>query len=163
MKLTAYLSGGMEFAENYGANWRTELSGWLGENLSHSIFDPVRASEKFLTDKYPDTNFRLTKLSNLARHREIAGKIVDLDCEEIILRSDYVICYYDESAQRGAGTKGELTIARVFGKPVYLVIGMEMERIPSWVLGCTDKIFNDFDSLKIFLLKQFANISPAKV
>lgn len=156
MKFTAYLSGGMEFAENYGADWRTEMSNWLSNKLDHAAFNPVEASDKFLSEKYPNTDFRLTKSNDLSLHREIAKEIVKLDCQEIILRSNYVICYYDESAQRGAGTKGELTIATIFGKPVYFVIGMDLEKIPSWVLGCADEIFNDFTALKNFLLKKFS-------
>jgi hypothetical protein len=159
MKLTAYLSGGMEFAENYGADWRAEISSWLSHELGHSSFNPVKASEKFLATKYPGVDFRLTKREDFVKHREIARQIVALDCQEIILESDYIICYYDESAQRGAGTKGELTVAAIFGKPVYLVIEMELEKIPSWVLGCANEIFNNFDSLKNFLLKKFPGIS----
>jgi hypothetical protein len=156
MKLTAYLSGGMEFAENYGADWRTEIENWLNHKLDHSAFNPVKASVKFLSEKYPDTDFRQTKIDDLGTHRKIAKEIVRLDCQEIILKSDYVICYYDESAQRGAGTKGELTIAAMFDKPVYFIVGMELEKIPTWVLGCADELFTDFDSLKTFLLKKFS-------
>ncbi len=165
MEPTAYLSGGMEFAENYGADWRDEISIWLNKKLNQTSFNPVKASEEFLTSKYRGVDFRSTKVNDFAKHQEIARKIVNLDCEEIILRCDYIICYYDESAQRGAGTKGELTIAAIFGKPVYFVSGMELEKIPSWVLGCADEIFSNFDSLKSFLLKKFStqvNLGKAK-
>ena len=156
MDIIAYLSGGMEFAENYGADWRSEIEEWLSTNLHHGVFNPVKASEVFLKSNYPGVDFREMKTDNLHKHRQIAREIVGLDCREIILRSDYLICYYDDSAQRGAGTKGELTIAMVFGKPVYLVTGMEVAKIPSWVLGCTDKIFQDFESLKNFLSERFS-------
>jgi len=155
MNLVAYLSGGMEYAENYGADWRTKMESWLQKELGHESFNPVKASEKFLTSKYPGVDFRETKLGDFAKHRQIAKEIVGLDCGEIILRSNYLICYYDESAQRGAGTKGELTVAAIFNKPVYFVVGMETEKIPSWVIGCADEIFTDFQSLKNFLIKKF--------
>ena len=155
MDMIAYLSGGMEYAENFGADWRTEIEKWLSAKLHHGVFNPVKASELFLSSKYPGLTFREMKLTDLDRHRQIAKEIVGLDCREIILRSDYIICYYDESAQRGAGTKGELTIASMFGKPVYFVVGMEVEKIPSWVLGCTDEIFYGFSSLKNFLSQRF--------
>lgn len=146
----------MEYAENYGGDWRREIEVWLNKKLKHKCFNPVKASEEFLTSRYPGIDFRETKSENLEKHRQIAKEIVKLDSQEIILRSDYVICFYDESAQQGAGTKGEITVAAIFGKPVYLVSGMEIERIPSWVLGCSDQIFNDFDSLKSFLLGKFS-------
>jgi hypothetical protein len=48
---------------------------------------------------------------------------------------------------RGAGTKGEVTIAKHFGKPVYMVTSMRLEEIPGWVLACTTQTFPDFDGL----------------
>lgn len=155
MEIIAYLSGGMEYAENYGADWRTEIEKWLSTKLHHGVFNPVKGSELFLGSKYPGVDFRKMKSDDLDGHRQIAKEIAKLDCREIILRSDYVICYYDESAQRGAGTKGELTIASMFGKPVYFVAGMDIANIPTWVLGCTDKMFHDFTSLKDFLSNHF--------
>ncbi len=155
MKLNAYLSGGMEYAENYGADWRNEIGKWLKKELKHIPFDPVEESDRFLKSKHPGVDFRDSKLNDVEAHLQIAKEIVGLDSREIILRSDYLICYYDESAQRGAGTKGELTVARVFGKPVFLVKSMGMESIPSWVLGCADRIFKDFEELKAFLLEKY--------
>jgi len=155
MKTTAYLSGGMEYAANLGADWRSELESWLHDELDQECFNPVKASETFLGGQYPDVDFRATKKNNIMVHREISRKIVELDTREIIMRTSYVICYYDESAQRGAGTKGELTIASVFGKPVYLVPDMPIDKIPSWVIGCADEIFRDFKSLKEFLSRKF--------
>ena len=52
---------------------------------------------------------------------------------------------------RGAGTKGELTMAKYFGKPVYLVTSIPYHDIPGWVLGCTTQLFSSFDELNVFL------------
>ena len=82
---------------------------------------------------------------------------MDHDCREIAERSDVVICYWDESAMRGAGTKGELTMARFFGKPVYMVTTLPHTEIPGWVLGCTTEFFPSFDQLKTFLLASAEN------
>ncbi|HUI30343.1 MAG TPA: hypothetical protein VLX91_09005 [Candidatus Acidoferrales bacterium] len=156
MKLIAYLWGGMEHAANYGADWRTEIEAWFPDKLGHGAFNPVRESEVFLKSRHPGVDFRSTKSGDIELHRRIAKEIVRFDCREIILRSDYLICYYDESAQQGGGTKGELTVAAAFGKPVYLVTGMKVENIPSWIIGCADEIFKDFGTLKNFLLKKFS-------
>lgn len=145
----------MEYAENYGADWRKEMESWLRKELGHKCFNPVRASEQFLKTEHPGVDFRKAKSDDFAKHRRISSEIVRLDSNEIILHSDYVICYYDESAQRGAGTKGELTVAALFEKPVYFVRGMETADIPSWVIGCATEWFDDFDGLKLFLRKKF--------
>ncbi len=155
MKLNAYLSGGMEYAQNNGADWRVELESWLKRELRHGSFNPVKASERFLSSRYPGIDFRAAKSDDFNRHKEIAAEIVRLDSSEIILHSDYIICYYDESAQRGAGTKGELTVAALFGKPVYLIKGMPIADMPSWVIGCTTEMFDDFEELRKFLRDKF--------
>jgi hypothetical protein len=146
-----YLSGGMEYAAGEGRDWRRELQTWLEAELSCSVFNPNAESEAFFRSRYPDTDFRALKTEDLDAYARIAAELVDIDCREIAERSDYVICYWDESAQRGAGTKGELTIARVSRKPVYMVTSMPHASLPGWVLGCTTTIFPSFEALKEFL------------
>lgn len=145
----------MEYAENYGADWRDEVERWLKKQLGHNCFNPVKASEQFLSSQYPGIDFRNSKLNDFETHRKIAGEIVQLDSREIILHSDYVICYYDESAQRGAGTKGELTVAALLAKPVYLVRELPIPDMPSWVIGCVTEMFDDFGQLKNFLTVKY--------
>jgi hypothetical protein len=134
-----YLSGGMEYADDEGRDWRAQLQQWLESELDCTVFNP-------------NQDFRALKQDDEIRYREIVGHLVDLDCREIAERSDFVICYWDQAAMRGAGTKGEVTMARFFGKPVYMVTAIEFREIPGWVIGCTQQIFPDFESLRRFLL-----------
>ena len=124
---------------------------WLERELGWQTFNPNRESDRFLAALTPDTPFRSLKTADPARYLAIVGDIVDIDCREVAERADCVICYWDDGAMRGAGTKGELTIARYFKKPVYLVTTIPFAEIPGWVLGCTTKMFNDFEELKAFL------------
>jgi hypothetical protein len=146
-----YLSGGMEYADNEGRDWRAQMQQWLESELDCSVFNPNRESQKFFETRYPGLDFRALKRDDKIRYREIVGQLVDFDSREIAERSDFVICYWDQSAMRGGGTKGELTMARFFGKPVYMVTAVEFGEIPGWVLGCTQNIFPDFESLRRFL------------
>ncbi len=147
-----YLSGGMEYAANEGRDWRADLQAWLERELGCSVFNPNLESERFLARRVPGVDFRLLKSREPDRFRSLVREIVDLDCGEIAGRTDFVICYWDEGAARGAGTKGEITIAHHTGKPVYLVTAIPEVDIPGWVLGCTTRIFPTFDALKTFLL-----------
>lgn len=158
--LRTYLSGGMEYARREGVDWRKELQQWIESTLAHRIFNPNVESEKFLARHLPKGTFRSLKSENPQQFRLLVRKLVELDSREIAYRSDYVICYWDRSAQRGAGTKGELTIAKFFGKPVYLVTRMKHENIPGWVLGCSTHIFSSFTELKRFLLQQYGRFQP---
>lgn len=156
-KKKAYLSGGMEYAQFEGADWRSEIEGWIRKTLGHAVFNPNTESARFLK-KHVRGDFRRLKTENTPQFTEIVGRIVDLDSREIARRTDYVVCYWDRSAQRGAGTKGELTIAKLFGKPVYMVTEVRPENIPGWILGCTTKMFGSFRELKEFLADEFIPI-----
>ena len=149
--MRAYLSGGMEYATDEGRSWREDLEVWLERELGWHSFNPNRESDRFLASRTPDTPFRSLKTLDRDRFLTIVSEIVDLDCSEVAERADCVICYWDDGATRGAGTKGELTIARYFRKPVYLVTTIPFADIPGWVMGCTTKMFGSFDELKVFL------------
>jgi len=145
----------MEYARNEGIDWRNEIAIWLRQNLGHNIFNPNIESEKYLAKVLPNKNFRTLKSTDIIAYTKIVKQFVISDSKEIATRSDYIICYWDKSAQRGAGTKGELTIARYFNKPVYIVTRIQKERIPGWVLGCATAFFDSFAQLKEFLLTKF--------
>jgi hypothetical protein len=83
-------------------------------------------------------------------------ELIDMDSHEIAEKTDYVVCNWDESAQRGAGTTGEVTLARFAQKPVYMVATMPLTEIPGWVLGCTTRMFQSFEELKSFLLETYS-------
>jgi hypothetical protein len=151
-RLRAYLSGGMEYASNEGADWREEMQRWLTSELNHSVFNPNVESSKFLKRVLPNHDLRKLKFDDIQHFRQVLKGIVKLDSTEIALKSDYVVCLWNQSAQRGAGTKGELTLANYFNKPVYMVTRMSCHRIPGWVLGCTTETFPSFGALKNYLM-----------
>jgi hypothetical protein len=146
--MRAYLSGGMEYASDEGRSWREEMETWLGTTLGWEVFNPNRNSDELLARLTPDVPFRALKSLDPERYLAIVREIVALDSREVAEGSDCVICLWDEGAARGAGTKGELTIARHFGKPVYLVTRIPFEEIPGWVLGCVTDRFESFEKLK---------------
>ena len=152
--MRVYLSGGMEYADGEGVNWRKEMQDWLENNLNHSVFNPNVESDKFFAEHYPNIDFREVKKNKLELYQEIVRRLLDIDCKEIANHSDYVICYWDDGAIKGAGTKGELTMAKYFNKPVYLVTSFSHFDIPGWVLGCTTEIFPNFERLKQFLVRK---------
>jgi hypothetical protein len=149
--MRAYLSGGMEYADGEGVGWRKEMQEWIEKHLRHEVFNPNVESERLFATTYKGVDFRKLKSENLEQYRKIAQQLVEFDCSEIARRTDYVVCYWDESAAKGAGTKGELTMAKFFGKPVYLVTKFPLHELPGWVLGCVTKTFRSFEELKEFL------------
>ena len=151
MTRRAYLSGGMEYAAGEGRDWRKEMQSWLEGELGCSVFNPNVESDRLFAKEFPGVNFREMKNTDLPAYMSILEKLVSIDCDEIAVRTDFVVVYWDDAAQRGAGTKGELTMAHFFRKPVYMVTAMRPETIPGWVLGCVTRMFDDFTRLKEFL------------
>lgn len=158
-RIHVYLSGGMEYALNEGKDWRLDIENWIQKSLKHKVFNPNAVSDQYLRKVLHKNNFRSLKSTNLDTYIKIVQKFVIQDSKEIATRSDYVICYWDMSAQRGAGTKGELTIAKYFMKPVYLVTHIPKEKIPGWVLGCVTEFFSSFEDLKEYLIQNYTSIS----
>src|SRR6266852_5251557 len=100
--MKVYLSGGMEYAEGEGFEWRNELQQWLESSLGHSVFNPTVESNKFFRERYPGVDIRRLKFDNISQYTEVLRHLIDLDCREIADRSDYLVCYWDESAAKGA-------------------------------------------------------------
>lgn len=150
-KKCVYLSGGMEYASNEGRDWRDTAHARIKRDFGWSVFNPNVESDLFFQTHFPLLDIRTLKETDTPKYKKIVERLVEIDCREIAERSDLVICFWDESAMRGAGTKGELTIAKHFGKPVYMVTSMPVQEIPGWVLACTTHIFPTFEELYGFL------------
>ncbi len=140
-----YLSGSIEYAPDRGRAWRSHITPLL-HALGHDVYDPALDEQKNLTDD-EQANFRSWKKPDLPRFQQTFRKIIAWDLDWIE-RSDAVLCFWDEHAQRGAGTQGELTFAHRMGIPVYLITGVPSAEISGWILGCASHIFSDFDSFR---------------
>lgn len=140
-----YLSGGMEFAPGHGGDWRADLERRLTAREGWSVFNPVRESERFLADHHPGVILRGLKRTDPERFRTIVAEIVRRDSTEVVERADALVCLWDDSAARGAGTQGELTLAARHQKPVVLVTAMPFAEIPGWVIGCSTHLCGSFD------------------
>ena len=105
-----YLSGGMEYKKNLGANWRE----WITEELEkrrHDAINPVKLEmvEEELNTDVP-IQVRLTQLKNegkLEEVRRLVRKVLFRKDMFGIQLSDAMILLYDESTRRGAGTLSE--------------------------------------------------------
>ncbi|HVZ18713.1 MAG TPA: hypothetical protein VG897_16470 [Terriglobales bacterium] len=152
--MLAYLSGSIEYSPDYGKSWRADIAPFLRE-LGHDIYDPALDEKKNLDD-HEVREFRHWKTTDLLRFQQTIRKIIAWDLDWIEQKTDYIICLWDAAAARGAGTHGELTIAHRLGIPVYLVLGMPLEQVSGWILGCATEVFENFEDLKVFLARQYS-------
>jgi hypothetical protein len=149
-----YLAGAIEHAPDGGREWRDLMSQFLVQALGFDVFNPCVEEHSLLK---PDEkhNFRTWKKSDPERFRRIVRRFVDNDLAHLTRDTLFVVCLWDEYANRGAGTAGELTVAYLLRIPIYLVQGCPMDSIPGWILACASEILPDFSSLQDFLRRRY--------
>jgi len=153
-RMRFYLSGAIEYSADHGLAWRAELTPFLLA-LGHEVYDPALDVRKNLSEQEA-REFRAWKTTELSRFQQTVRKIIHYDLDIVEQRCDAVICLWDDAATRGAGSHAELTAALRRGIPVYLVLGMPLERVSGWILGCTTEVFSDFEALRACLRRKFA-------
>jgi len=150
--LKIYLAGAIEAAPDGGSGWRKEITEFLKTELGWNVFDPSQHEQDFLSSE-ERSHFRQWKSTDTQRFRPVMKKIIDRDLQELLNHCQAIICLWDEHVIQGGGTHGELTLAYEHDLPVYLVLGMPLEKVSSWIIGCTTEIFQDFDELKQYLVE----------
>jgi len=148
----AYLAGAMERAPDRGRAWRERLLPVLAE-LGHGCFNPCE-EELLVASEEERSRFGEWKASGHEKFRSLMTRIIDHDLAAL-RESDYVVCYWDEHANGSGGTPAEVTLARVWGKPVYLVHAIDRSDGSSWVQGCASAIFDSLDDLCAFLEQEY--------
>ncbi|MDP6339599.1 MAG: hypothetical protein QF842_04620 [Candidatus Marinimicrobia bacterium] len=152
--MRAYLSGAMEFAKDEGASWREDMTVWLDQTLGHSVYNPVIESQNLIKE-YGAEDYREWKQTDLSRYTDFIRTCVNRDISTVRNSVDYLICLWDESVFKGAGTHAEVTLAYDTKKPVYLVNTIPVSDLSGWIMACSTEIFTDFDQLKLFLSKRY--------
>ena len=148
----AYLAGAMERAPDRGRAWRERRLPVLAE-LGHACFNPCE-EESLVASEEERARFGEWKASGREEFRSLMTRIIDHDLAALE-ESDYVICYWDEHAKGSGGTPAEVTLARVWGKPVYLVHAIERSEGSSWVQGCASAIFDSMEELCGYLRQEY--------
>lgn len=158
-KKAVYLAGAIEHAPDGGKQWREELARFVEERLGLPVFNPCVQEAGLLTPE-EKLHLRSWKVTDPERFRGVIRRFVDNDLKHLLTATEFVICFWDEFAAKGAGTAGEVTLAYHANIPVYLVCGVPTERVPGWILACATEIFVDFSSLKHRLQQLYRSRAP---
>jgi len=153
--MIAYLSGPIENAHNDGEGWRNEITQWLDTKLNHKVFNPV-IETKNIIEHHNTSDFRLMKKTNPDEYKKIIRKIIKLDLDAVVYKSDYLIVKWDKSVFKGGGTHGEITMAYWHKKPIFLVNRLPIDDISSWIFSCSEDIFDNFEELKKKLIELYS-------
>lgn len=137
-----YLAGAIQHAPDGGVGWRNQIKPVLEAN-GYAVIDPLDG-EKDSWNGHGLEIFdwdTIRRPENKDKYKQLMGEFVDKDLNAV-LRSDIVFVYYDEYIEKGAGTLGEITVARLHGVYVLVMLAptFKEKQLPGWVVGCTDKI-----------------------
>jgi hypothetical protein len=144
----------MERAPDRGRAWRERLMPVLDE-LGHACFNPCE-EELLVASSEERALFREWKASGHDDFLPLMRRIIDHDLAAL-QGADYVICYWDEHAQGSGGTPAEVTLARLWGKPVYLVRAIDRSEVSSWVQGCASRAFDSLEDLFVYLRQEYGS------
>jgi hypothetical protein len=140
-----YLSGGIEHTKDFGQGWRDKCVSNFNQMGIQSI--NVSELEQSFMKEY-EVPFPIDKEDSRYYKTLIQQHFIYPDLQLITDFADALVIYYDESVRKGAGTVAELQHAFSMGIPIYVVNGFDsIKDIPSWMIGCSTKIFNSFDDL----------------
>ena len=81
--MIAYLSGPIENAHNDGADWRNDITQWLGKELNHQVFNPVNETKNIIKE-FSKVNFRSMKTTNPEQYKKIIRKIIQVDLDAVV-------------------------------------------------------------------------------
>jgi hypothetical protein len=145
-----YLSGGMEYSEDYGIGWRDRLIKEL-EPAGYSFFNPP-SEERGILSKYEVTPSFVSDLKQwrtLARAASIVSELLDADYQEIVKNSEALILYYDASILGGGGSAMEVGWAWEQGLPVFLVIGkgVSLKNVSLSLISKATHVFTSLEGL----------------
>lgn len=148
-----YLSGGMQFAANEGAGWRSVVSeglkglGYFPLDITALDVEYAKKHGKIYSEYGDDERGLMLRKANIRKH------FVFTDLELIKNDSDALIVYYDESVRRGAGTISECQYAFLHDIPIFIVSAWEdwKKEIPGWLHALSTKVFTNFGDLFAYM------------
>lgn len=148
---SAYLSGGMQFAKNLGADWRIECADKL-TSMGYYPIDICKLDRAY-AKQYGELYFPEDQANHLQYKANMRQHFVHADLELVKNDSDFLIILYDESVRRGAGTTSEAQVAYLHNIPVFLVSTYEdwYREVPGWLQALCVKVFPNFSQLYDYL------------
>lgn len=138
-KPTVYMPGAMQFTDAADFGWREKIIAVLGDKIN--FLDPTCKEFQHATFTAGETialfnDPKLVREKHTPKFRDAVKEIINADLRAVV-QSQALCAYWTPGANKGAGVKGELTVAAWHNIPVILIVPDEYyEMIPGWTWGC---------------------------
>ena len=137
-----YLIGAIDFANDQGKSWRSEIVNSCKKNgLKIKFLDPtnkITGLQKEVDEEHENIS-NLRQSQNWTKLSSFMKTIVREDHRSVDL-SDFVIFYIDPSVHT-CGSYFEFQSALTQKKPYFIICNGGKEKIPSWLYGICDHNF----------------------
>lgn len=151
----AYLSGGMQFAENLGAGWRASLTKTL-RSLGYHAIDPTLIETSYQAKYNVVSPGTATTSGEMQREDKVRIGFDFIHADYTLIQmADFVVLFYDRSVQLGAGTITEAGWSYDQSIPLFIVLdeGMSYDTMPAWLAAEAARVFVSFDQLAEYLAR----------
>lgn len=143
-QLTAYLCGPMEYAGDYGIQWRLDLRKRLAP-LGIKCILPNEEEANIISGQ---DELNRIKETDQEEYLLIMRLFIEADLL-FVLQSDMIITCWE--GERMSGTIGEAQHAYLNGIPAYLITSKKFSEIPGWFAACYTQIFPSIDKFVEFI------------
>lgn len=160
-RLSAYLSGPIDFDPTMGKEWRDDIAEFL-TNRGVTVFNPLKhifeGSQEIDTIKRP----RMAQLLKDGKFEELKmemRELVHFDLRAVDLAS-FLIVNYDTSIH-SCGTIEEISVGNKQQKPILIMAKNGKKKLPSWIYGRMpwQHFFESWDELKEYIVNIDSNIN----
>lgn len=143
-----YAAGAIEKAPDKGVGYRKDLKSAM-EFTKVSVVDPCDFAYNLFQGKQK-TLQEVDATSTLRDSYIKTRMVVEGDCAAVV-ETEAVIALVDQYL--GSGTTSELTVAVAFKRPVYAILGsdIELKDIVPWVRCCASRYFRSIQELTDFV------------
>lgn len=148
---SVYLSGGIQYSDNSGANWRINCSFAL-EKMGFAPIDIVKF-DRMYAKYHGELYLNVENDQDYFQHKiNVRKHLIETDLALVEKDSDALIVLFDEGARKGAGTISECQHAFTHNIPIFIVsVYPKLTDIPIWLQGLSTKIFLSFEDLYSYL------------
>jgi hypothetical protein len=147
--IPVYAAGAIEKSPDKGIGYRTDLKEAVESTKVH-IVDPCDFEYNICGNELK-TLTEFDHENSLLQSYFHTRTVVEGDCAAVV-ETEAVIALLDQYL--GVGTSGEITTAVAFKRPVYGIIGQEIElsSLHPWTRCCVSRYFRSIEELKNFIL-----------
>jgi hypothetical protein len=155
-KFSTYLTGPITLRHNQECReWRVMVTEKL-KPLNIEALNPFNIEGN--TDEIRQQIYAANQRGDLDTTRSLVSSHMINEDLKMVERATFLTVWIPKlNGYEICGSYGEVTLAYYLGKPVYVITerSLKPNELPSWLIGCSAKIFGSWDEYFAFVEKEY--------